>query len=219
MDPKRYFKPVHPENASAGTLKEASGEHSGVASEMRADVKNNTAKGRLQRPEGGRMKKDITICFRTSSEVRNYLDSIAVQQRLSLSHVIESIIYQHRQQSGQAAKPVDPDRRHYQRKQVMLPAFIGRTPSQALDFETGSVLDISLGGIRFSVSGKTASKIQPNETPAEYSVIFTLPDQRQPVTLRCRPQSVLDAEEEIQIGAAFVDADFNSYQKLQKYLI
>jgi len=101
----------------------------------------------------------------------------------------------------------------------MLPAFIGRTPLQADQYETGSVLDISLGGIRFAVSGNNASKIQMSEEPAEYNVIFTLPDQRQPITVRCRPQSVLDAEEEVQIGAAFVDADFHSYQNLQKYLI
>jgi hypothetical protein len=186
---------------------------------MRIDAKKKPAKGRLRNPEGGRMKKNLTICFRTSSEIRNYLDTIARQQRLSLSYVIESIIYQHQEQSGQAAKPADPDRRQYQRKQVMLPAFIGRNPSQVQEFETGSVLDISLGGIRFAVPGKTASKIQQSEEPAEYSIIFTLPDQRQPVTVRCRLQSVLDADEEVQIGAAFVDADFHSYQNLQKYLI
>ncbi len=165
------------------------------------------------------MKKNLTICFRTSSEIRNYLESIAGQHRLSLSHVIESIISQHRQQNGQAAKSADPDRRKYQRKQVMLPAFIGRNPSQVQEFEIGSVLDISLGGIRFAVPGKTALKIQPAEEPAEYSVIFTLPDQRQPVTVRCRLQSILDVAEEVQVGAAFVDAEFHSYQNLQKYLI
>ena len=215
MSKKFYFKPDIQEEASVN----AHGVPSDCSFEKGIDVKNNPAQGRLRNIEGGRMKKDFTICFRTSSEIRNYLESIAGQQRLSLSHVIESIIYQHRQQSGQATKPVDPERRKYQRKQVMLPAFIGRTPSQVQDFETGSVLDVSLGGIRFAVSGKTVSKIQMTEDPAEYSVIFTLPDQRQPVTVRCRPQSILDADEEVQIGAAFVDADFHSYQNLQKYLI
>ena len=215
MSKKFYYKPDIQEEASV----DVHGVPFNYSFEKGIDVKKNTAQGRLRNPEGGRMKKDLTICFRTSSEIRNYLESIAGQQRLSLSHVIESIIYQHRQQSGQATKHVDPDRRKYQRKQVMLPAFIGRTPSQVQDFETGSVLDVSLGGIRFAVSGKTASKIQMTEDPAEYSVIFTLPDQRQPVTVRCRPQSILDADEEVQIGAAFVDADFHSYQNLQKYLI
>jgi len=165
-----------------------------------------------------KMKKNITICFRTSSNISNYLKSIAGKQRLSLSHVLESVIYQHQEHNADAVKPVDPDRRQYQRKQVMLPAFIGKNPSQVQKFETGSVLDISLGGIRFLVSGKRASEIQPNEEPTEYSVIFTLPNQRQPITVRCRPHSVLDAPEEVQIGAAFVDADFQDYQNLQKYL-
>jgi hypothetical protein len=202
---------------------ETSGPHSRKSSEKRPqsriDAGKTSAECRLGKLEGGKMKKSLTICFRTSSEIRNYLESIAGQQRLSLSHVIESIIYQHLKQSGQAAKPAEPDRRKYERKQVMLPAFIGRTPSQAQEFETGSVLDISLGGIRFAVPGKTASKIQLAEASAEYSVIFTLPDQRQPITVRCHLQSVLDAEEEVQIGATFVDVDFHSCQNLQKYLI
>jgi hypothetical protein len=215
MDQKLNFNPGLWEDTS----KEVYEEHSENVSEKRVDAKKKSAHGRLRNPKGARMKKDLTICFRTSSEIRNYLDAIAGQQRLSLSYVIESIIYQHQEQSGQAKKPVDPDRRHYQRKQVMLPAFIGRNLSHVQEFETGSVLDISLGGIRIAVSEKTASKIRPHIESAEYSVIFTLPDQRQPVTVRCRPQSVLDAEEEVQIGAAFVDADFHSYQNLQKYLI
>jgi len=165
------------------------------------------------------MKKDITICFRTNSNIRNYLKSIAGYQRLSLSHVIESVIYQHQEQSAIQVKPVDPDRRQYQRNQVMLPAFIGKNPSQVQEYETGSVLDISLGGIRFSARGKTDSKIQPGEESTEFSVIFTLPDQRQPVTVRCLPHSVLDTPEEFQFGASFVDVDFHSYQNLQKYLL
>ncbi len=215
MSQKFNHKPDLQEDASAA----AYCAHTDCSFEKGIDEKKKPAPGRFQNPVGGRMKKDLTICFRTSSEIRNYLDAIARQQRLSLSHVIESIIYQHLQQSGQATKSADPDRRKYQRKQVMLPAFIGRTPLQADQYETGSVLDISLGGIRFAISGNDASKIQMSEEPAEYNVIFTLPDQRQPITIRCRPQSVLDAEEEVQIGAAFVDADFHSYQNLQKYLI
>ena len=85
------------------------------------------------------MKKDITICFRTNSEIRNYLRGIAGQQRLSLSHVIESVIYQHQEQSVHAVKSVSTERRGYQRKQVMLPAFIGRNPSSVQEFETAQL--------------------------------------------------------------------------------
>ena len=217
MFPKFYFKPALKENVSENAYCEYSAySSSGESASMQGE---SLPEDRLRNSEGGRMKKDLTICFRTSSDIRNYLDAIARQQRLSLSHVVESIIYHHQQQNAQTTKPVDPDRRLYQRRQVMLPAFISRTPSQIQEFETGSVLDISLGGIRFSVPGKTASKIQPNTDPSEYNVIFTLPDQRQPVKVRCRPQSVLDAAEEVQIGATFVDAEFHSYQNLQKYLI
>ena len=41
------------------------------------------------------MKRDITICFRTDTEIRNSLKRLAEDERRSLSSVIETIIYQH----------------------------------------------------------------------------------------------------------------------------
>ncbi len=164
------------------------------------------------------MKKDVTICFRTSSNIRKYLEDIARLQRQSLSYVIESLIYRH--QEGQSeSKTADLDRRQYKRKKVSLPAFIAHVPTPAIGFETGSLLDISLGGIRFSVPKKAASKIRSEDRAAEYNVIFTLPGQSQPVRVKCRPQNLLDAADDIQIGAAIVDADFSGYQSLQKFMI
>jgi hypothetical protein len=171
-----------------------------------------------RKAEKSKMKKDITICFRTSSDIRNYLAYIARQQRQSLSYVIESLIYGH-QQGHSTQKTTDLDRRQYKRKKVLLQAFIGHAPSPTLEFETGTVLDICLGGIRFSVPKKAASKIWAEDHAAEYNVTFTLPDQSQPIRVKCQPQSILNATEEIQIGAAIVDADFSGYQSLQKYLI
>lgn len=164
------------------------------------------------------MKKDITICFRTSSNIRNYLEDIAKQHRQSLSYVIESLIYGH-QQGNLSPKAIDSDRRQYKRKKVSLPAFIGHAPTQPLGCETGSVLDVSLGGIRFTVAQKTESKIQPKAREAEYNVLFTLPGQSQPIRVKCLPQNVLDAGEYFQIGASIMDVDFSDYQSLQKYLI
>ena len=41
------------------------------------------------------MKRNITICFRTDTEIRNSLRKLAEDERRSLSSVIETIIYHH----------------------------------------------------------------------------------------------------------------------------
>jgi hypothetical protein len=175
--------------------------------------KNGTGKRLTQKN-----RKDVTICFRTSSDIRNYLETIGLQNRQSLSYVIESLIHHH-QQDSRAAMPTAKERRRYNRKPVALPALVGSTPAQGSEYGSGTVLDISLGGIRFVIPKKASPEIRPDDPSAEYSVIFTLPDQRRPIRVRCRPQNVSDTSDEVCIGANFVDADFNSYQNLQKYLI
>jgi hypothetical protein len=169
-----------------------------------------------------KIRKDITICFRTSPDVRNYIETIALQMRQSLSYVIESIIYQHQQDGGSrttTATPIASERRRYNRKAVALPALISASQFQDKGYDSGTVLDISLGGIRFAIPKKTSSESRQSDQPTEYNVVFTLPDQSRSMAVRCRPQNVSDAPDEIHVGAAFVDADFGSYQNLQKYLI
>ena len=38
------------------------------------------------------MKKDITICFRTSKDIREFLDKLAKEEHKTLSSAIEDII-------------------------------------------------------------------------------------------------------------------------------
>ena len=42
-----------------------------------------------------KMKKDITICFRTNMEIRNSLEKISADERQSLSSVIENMLYKY----------------------------------------------------------------------------------------------------------------------------
>jgi hypothetical protein len=183
--------------------------------------KPKPAKNGLHTRVSKKIKKDITICFRTSPGIRNYIESIALQTRQSLSYVIESIIYQHRGGGSctTTAMPVASERRRYSRKAVALPALISASQFQDKGYDSGTVLDISLGGIRFAIPKKTTSEIRQSDQPAEYNVVFTLPDQNRSIAVRCRSLNVSDAPDEVHIGAAFVDADFGSYQNLQKYLI
>jgi hypothetical protein len=96
------------------------------------------------------MEKDITICFQTTSEIGNALERIAKEEDQSLSSVVESIIY-HYLQDNKGFKGINQNRRRLERKNVCLPAFVGDPSWQHYDFEEGTILDISLGGVRLSV--------------------------------------------------------------------
>jgi len=92
------------------------------------------------------MKKDVSICFRTSAAIRDALSNIAEEERKSISGVIESIIYRHLK-TGVALKGIGKERRRFIRKKVSLPAFIDSSEFQDHEFDAGTVLDISMGGI------------------------------------------------------------------------
>jgi len=165
-----------------------------------------------------KMKKDITICFRTNMEIRNSLEKISADERQSLSSVIENMLYKYLKER-KVLSGVESDQRQFERKQVALPAFIAEARADARGYQTGTIMDISLGGIKISVPKGTALEIKAGETEAEFDIIFTLPFATRPLKMRCQPQRVFESEEDIQIGTAFVDADFRSYQTLQNYLM
>ena len=163
------------------------------------------------------MKKNVSVCFRTSSDVRNALQHIADDQRMSVSAIIESIICR-QLKTCRERDEFGEERRRFERKKVSLPAFIGTADAKAFEFETGSILDLSLNGIRFSLADSTVLSRHADMAQTEFNVIFTLPNERRAVKVRCLPKQIHDLNGEVHIGAAFVDADFTSCQALQQYL-
>jgi hypothetical protein len=164
------------------------------------------------------MKKDITICFRTNMEIRNSLEKISTDDRQSLSSVIENMLYNYLK-GRKALQGMTSDKRQFARKQVALPAFIAEAKADARGYQTGTIMDISLGGIRISVPKGTQLEIKADGDATEFDIIFTLPYATRPLKMRCHPQRVFESEEDVQIGTAFVDADFRSYQTLQNFMI
>jgi hypothetical protein len=162
------------------------------------------------------MKKNITICFQTTSEIGNAMEKIAREENQSLSSVIESLIYHHFK-DNKDFDSIYQNRRHLVRKKVCLPACIGDPRWQRHDFEEGKILDISFGGLRISVPKGT--KIEIQQETQEIRVNFTLAGCLWPINLKCHPQRISELEEEIHIGATIVDPDFYTYTALQKHLI
>jgi len=163
------------------------------------------------------MKKNISICFRTSSFIRDDLSKMARRERKSVSNVIESIIYEHLK-TARELNGIGQDRRRHHRKKVSLPAFIMSVNSPEREFESGTVLDISMGGIRFSVPKGTKLDVQKEGDDAEFSVIFIIPQESRPVKVKCRTMNACDETDTFQIGAVLLDSDFNSYKAINNYL-
>jgi hypothetical protein len=68
-----------------------------------------------------------------------------------------------------------------------------------------------------------AEDIHPHDYDAvsegEFDTIFTIPNEKTPVKMRCTIKRIAEGEDATkELGADFIDGDFLSYQKLHKYL-
>ncbi len=164
------------------------------------------------------MSKDITICFRTSTEIRNSLQKVADAERQTMSAIIDNMLYQYLSEK-KALQDIERERRQYIRKPVSLPALVMDQNEENRALQTGKVLDISLGGLLISIPKGGKLEVSASGETNEFTIIFTLPEAMQPINVKCKPQRTFESEGDVQIGANFVDSDFHSYQTLQKYLI
>jgi hypothetical protein len=163
------------------------------------------------------MKKE-TICFQTSSEIRSSLEKIAGKEGQSVSSVVESIIH-HYLQNDQAVEGIFQNRRRFERKKISIPAYIGDTRWQRDDFVEGTLLDLSIGGIRVSIPKGTKVDVRNIGETDELSVIFRIPSCYWPIHVKISPEEVIESADEVQIGASLIHPDFQAYSALQKYLM
>jgi len=164
------------------------------------------------------MKKDITICFRTDKAIRSSLDGMAAEGRQTISAVIENILYNHLKEK-KALQGIEKERRVHTRKPVSLPAFLMDDSTGGNIFHAVKVMDISLGGIRLSIPQGAKLAVGADSEGDGFHIVFTLPEATQPINVTCKPQNICELGEDIQVGATFIDSDFDSYQTLQKHLI
>jgi hypothetical protein len=83
----------------------------------------------------------------------------------------------------------------------------------------GAITDISLGGVKVLIPKDFKQQILIDSQNSRFEIIFNLPTENKPIRLSCESNRVIDAEDSINVGAFFVDADFKSYKALQTYLM
>ena len=164
------------------------------------------------------MNKNVLICFRASSNLRNSLEKIAQEHRRSVSSTIENILYRFLEEKKGAVKPED-EKRRYPRKKVTAPILISQQGPGFGAPQAGILMDVSLGGLQISVPSTCQWEITEGNEPARISIAFALPTVKQALTVQCVPKHMNHSDGEIMVGASFIDTDFASYQTLQNFLI
>ena len=164
------------------------------------------------------MKKNSIICFRASKDLHEALATIAHNEKRSVSSIIEIVLTRYVSES-KLFKGVKKERRQYQRKDILAPALIKQLGSGETKLDTGSIRDISLGGIQITIPRDAKCEISADPQTSKFEIIFTLPDANRPIYLTCESRRVIDSEESIHVGASFIDANFHSYKALQTYLM
>lgn len=164
------------------------------------------------------MKKDSIICFRVSKDLHEALAHIAQNEKRSLSSVID-IVLSHYVKEHKSVKSLTKERRQYPRKGIIAPVLIKQHDSGETKIDTGSITDISLGGVRITIPRDAKCVISRDADPCKFEIIFTLPNENKLVYLMCEPRSVINDEESVHVGASFVDANFQNYKTLQTYLM
>lgn len=164
------------------------------------------------------MKKDSLICFRASKNLHETLNKIAKEEHRSLSAMIEIALIKFLKEKN-ALHKVESERRKYPRKNMSLPAFINHYESGKAKLNAASLLDISLEGLKIAIPGDSKIDVRNDPQSLKLQIIFTLPNDNNPISLDCQPRCVTDSDNNIFIGASIIDVDFDSYKKLQSYLM
>lgn len=164
------------------------------------------------------MRKEISICFRTTENLRGLLKTIAVAERRSISSLIETIVYDFLKDQKKLAIDKD-ERRSHSRKKVFFPSLVRKDVQNGSKLHAGVVIDLSPGGLQLSVPRGSNFEVQEAGKPSGFEVFFTLPNSNKPLQMNCNPCWVDKAKDEMKIGASFADSDYSKLNLIHNYLL
>jgi c-di-GMP-binding flagellar brake protein YcgR len=161
------------------------------------------------------MKKTSKICFRTSDAIKKALIEMAGTRKKSLSSHIETIL------ANSLAREQEKkmDRRKYPRMEEKIPIVIHGTSKSNYYYHSGEIQDISLGGIRIRIPKNCKCRIRSGDKDNIFEVLFKLDQADEPIIIKCSSLRFENRDEGTIIGAAFHEAELQSYQRLQTHLL
>ena len=163
------------------------------------------------------MKKDSSICFRASKELHESLLQISKEDRRSLSSTIAIILSDYLNKRKISTYETKQEKRQYPREVLSVPAVIMQPDAQQEGI--ADITEISLGGLKIMLPKDMKDPLRIDGQGSKFEVVFNLPANNKPIRLSCESRSVIDSKDSVQIGASFVNADFQNYKALQAYLM
>lgn len=158
--------------------------------------------------------RDITICFRTTSTMRESLQEVATREKRSLANMIETMLADALEtRRGVPAR----ERRRFARHKCKLPALVRK--GDLPDAHTGTIFDMSLMGLKLSIPKEAYVEVEEGGDDVYYlHVTFALHEGRTTVTVKCTPEWISQSNGNVDLGCAFADCSFSDYTKLVDYL-
>lgn len=163
------------------------------------------------------MKKESSICFRASKELHDSLLQVSKEDRRSLSSTIANILSDYLKKRKVSAILDKQEKRQYPREVLSVPAVINQPTTAQMGI--AAITEISLGGLKILLPKELEERLAIEAQGSKFEVVFNLPTNNKPIRLSCESRNVVDAKDSFQIGATFVDADFQNYKSLQAYLL
>jgi hypothetical protein len=163
------------------------------------------------------MKRDARIYCRTTEKLRDELEKYAVEEKRSVSSVIEFILADYLRNRPELRD--GEEKRHFRRKNVSIPALVKATSREETGLESAMVLDLSLGGLNIALTKESTGDLGENGKATRFEAAFVLPNIRKPVRVLCKKERVSPLNDGCCIGASFVGTDFGYYHHLQEYLL
>jgi hypothetical protein len=111
------------------------------------------------------------------------------------------------------------EKRQYPRIITSIPAFISNGAKGEANLHIGSIIDMSLSGLRISIPKGMKHKVLTGPQTTKFELITKLPDGNKPIHLKCKSQRVIYSGDNIHVGASIIDADSRSYKAFKNYLM
>jgi len=162
------------------------------------------------------MTREDIICFRTSRHLHESLMKAAKKDRRSLSSMIEAVLQNYLKEREEFRDAADEKRQH-PRKALCVPAVIHQSDQQ--NMAVGAIEDISLSGVRIVLLKDFKQWTPVDSHGTKFEIVFNVPAENKPIRISCESARIVDEEDNLHIGAFFVDADFRSYRALQNHII
>jgi predicted HicB family RNase H-like nuclease len=178
---------------------------SGRKRRVREDPKYNGTERRL----GGDRRKKASICsFRIDAHLKQSLEAAAVREGRSLSALIVHILTQYMEEyEADSTAPVSRmEKRHYPRKEVILPARWRILREQDVGEHDVLVRNISVGGAYTEYANGRSFELVRDLYQSQLELVVRMPGASGPVSLDCEPRRMHITRDYLGVGLQFKDA-------------